>query len=297
MMKRSRIICVLLTALAAVTSVPSYGLGTETFGNKPLPEGNYKDWPGIVPVANHVTRVYQSWVNGNEHFYYAGDIAALNDTLAKFAVVNVPVKEVVLRPGPGEVKSFDQTKKVSFNWSLHVVGGIAKHVTALNKGTKVWSPNPVLTVYLDRTFDLKRLSIPQGVEVKALGELKRAMREGLTSTDKTVRGWGAGQLAQLDPYDVESRDAIAALLKDQDDWVRMNAVGAITLFGSKARAAIPLLKAATRSSYPQMKERAQESIEAIEGAEDRTAEEREHRRLDATIQRFVGSLNQPKTAG
>ena len=64
-----------------------------------------------MPVVNHTSRVYHTWVNGNEHFYYQGNLDALNDTLRKFAQEKA-VREVVLRPGPGMTTSFDRTKKI-----------------------------------------------------------------------------------------------------------------------------------------------------------------------------------------
>jgi hypothetical protein len=276
-----------LTVSLIASAAGARALGTETFGNGPLNGANYGTWPGVMSLANHTTRVYHTWVNGNEHFYYSGDVSQLNDALQKFGEVKAPVKEVLLRPAPGEVKTFDQKRAIGFNWSLHLTGGIAEHLLTREKGEKVWTPNPELTIYVDRGLDLQRLVIPNGLTLKTVQERSQSMREGLTSTDKTVRGWGAGQLASLDPYDTGNRDAVAKLLQDPDDWVRMNALGAITLFGAKARTALPLLRAALTAEYPQMKERAQESIELIEKADDRTAAEREHRRIDEQIRAFV----------
>jgi len=54
---------------------------------------------------------------------------------------------------------------------------------------------------------------------------------GLASTENHVRGWGAGRLARLDPYDQESMKAIARLLDDEEWWVRLCAVGALGTFG------------------------------------------------------------------
>src|SRR5436309_2184984 len=78
----------------------AWALGEEDFGNAALNEANFQDWPGIMPLVNHPSRVYHTWVNGNEHFYYRGDIAALNDALRKFAASKAEVHEVLLRPPP-----------------------------------------------------------------------------------------------------------------------------------------------------------------------------------------------------
>lgn len=71
--------------LAAATAGGALALGEEDFGNKPLNAANFTDWPEIMPVVNHTSRVYHVWVNGNEYMYSAGDVAALNDTLQNLA--------------------------------------------------------------------------------------------------------------------------------------------------------------------------------------------------------------------
>jgi hypothetical protein len=281
-----------LTSLFAVTAMLAFSSaanarGMETFGNKPLNSANYTEWPGIMETVNDTHRVYSSWVNGNEFFYYDGDVAAINEALEKFSGVQNQNKSVLFRPGSGEVTSFDRRKKMKFRWNLHVMGGISKHVTTLEKGDKVWNPDPVLTVYVDKTIDLEKLVIPKDLKVTRLAVVKARVLDGLTSSDKTVRGWGCGELASLDPYDSASRDAIAALLKDPDDWVKLNAAGAIALFGKKAATALPALRSALASKDEQLRTTAQKTIEEIEKAPDRSAEERDRKAIEAQIEKAI----------
>ena len=66
-MKRSVLGRALLASLVLIACCgPARALGTEDFGNAPLNAANYTDWPGIMPVVNHPSRVYHWWVNGNE---------------------------------------------------------------------------------------------------------------------------------------------------------------------------------------------------------------------------------------
>ncbi len=193
----------LVTLMLAVCCRTAGALLGKNVGNTPLNAANYKDWPGIMPVVNHASRVYHRWVNGNEHFYYRGDTAALNDTLRKFAQVKSAV-----RGGPaartGSDPSFDRTQQVPFGWNLHLVGGIARHLTTLEQGDKIWRPHPVLSIYVGGDIDLRKMRVPPGVTMVSHSALKQRTREALQSTDKTVRGWGAGELADLDPDDARS---------------------------------------------------------------------------------------------
>ena len=80
----------------------------------------------------------------------------------------------------------------------------------------VWPRHPVLSVYAGGEVDLEKLEFPKDLIVVSVNAVKTRTREGLKSTDKTVRGWGCGELAALDPYDDISRKAIS--LKRSKPW-------------------------------------------------------------------------------
>jgi hypothetical protein len=273
-----------LLALCPVSKV--WALGMEDFGNKPLSEANYKDWQGIMPLLNHPSRVYHWWVNGNEEFYYQGDTTVLNDALQNFAAVKTEVHEVLLQPGPGIAHSFNHTKTIPYNWNLHIVGGISRHLTKLPLGDKIWSKSPTMTVCIGGDIALDRIEIPTGISIVDLSDLSRRYREALTSKDTTVRGWGAGHLARLDPYNTDNLGAIAKLLKDEDDWVRLNAVGAVATFGKKTESVLPTLREMLPTQNKQLKTRVEKTIQAIQQAEDTTAAEQEHRLIQEKIREF-----------
>jgi hypothetical protein len=280
---------VLGALLFAACCRPAAALGMEDFGNKPLSEANYKEWPGIMGVVNHPSRVYHWWVNGNEEFYFLGDMAALNETLRLFAEAKSEGREVVLRPGPGVTRSFDRSQTIAFGWDLHLIGGIARHESTLDQGDKVWPLHPVLTLYVGGVVDLEKLQVPPGLPVISVSEVKRRTLAGLKSTDPGVRGWTNGVLAELDPYDAESRDAIAGMLKDKDNWVRLNAVHSLEFLGQKAQPALPQLRATMQTDDAQLKEAVQKAIQTIEKAEDVGPAEKVHRETMERIQRFLAA--------
>ena len=254
--------------------------GQETYGNETLSTANYTDWPGIEPVINDEHRTYHTWVNGNEHFYYRGDTAALNDFLKRFATAGT-TREVVLRPAPAATKTF-KGDPVEFDWMLHLVGGIAKHMTTLDKGDKVWPKHPVMHVYVGETIKLDELVIPKGVPAIGLAELKARHRDALDSTDKSVRGWSNGNLARLDRYDEQSAAAIAKNLAAEDGWVRTNAVLALAHFGAHAKATLPALRKARDDAGETLQQQIDDTIATIEQAEtDEAAAEKHAKSLRA----------------
>jgi len=290
--------CLVLLSLASCFPSQAWALGEEHFGNAPLNELNYREWPGIMPLVNHPSRVYQTWVNGNEHFYYRGDAAALTDALRKFAARDAKLHEVVLRPGPGVVKSFSGAMTIPFGWNLHIQGGISRGTTELDMASLVWPKDPVLTVYIDRDFDLAKLEVPKNVSLVTTAELSRRCRQAIAkSSDTTVRGWGAGQLARIDPYSSENMAAIAKLLSDKDNWVRLNAAGALAVFGKKATPLVPKLRQSLTSGDKRLAEAAQRTIAKIEQSGDTAAEEREYQAIQAKIARFVDAWNKPRAKG
>ena len=162
MRRHSLAVASVVFAIGLLVSTRAWGLGSEEFGNKALPDANYKDWKGIMPVINDESRVYQQWVNGNEHFYYSGKTKALNAALAHFAKVGVKNHVVVLRNGAGSAQTFQQLV-IPYNWQLHVIGGIAKIKAVDDVEDLDWQQDPVLTIYLGDGIELKSLEIPDGV--------------------------------------------------------------------------------------------------------------------------------------
>ncbi|MGI8981518.1 MAG: HEAT repeat domain-containing protein [Pirellulaceae bacterium] len=287
--------CGVLAFLAFLSAERAWGLGTETIGNEPLHEANYTEWKGIMPVINDKTRVYSNWVNGNERFFYKSTTKELNAALVEFARIEVEglpagkstVHEVLLRPGPGITQTFDR-KEIPFHWELHIHGGISKHLLTLDKGDEVWNRDPRLTIYVGGDFDLAKLEIPKGVTLLDIPTLSKRVAAGIAaSKDKTVRGWGCGQLTSLDHFSADNMQAVAKMLDDEDSWVRLNAAGSLPLFGKKAAPHLPALRECLVSEDRGLKTRAQAAIVEIEQAEDKTKEEKESTAGQKAIAQFL----------
>lgn len=276
---------ILLAVVLLNSGAKAWALGFEDFGNKPLNALNYQNWQGITPLLNLPGRVYHSEVNGNEYFYYRGDTATLNDALRKFVGVKTDIHELLLRPGTGIAHSFDGTT-IQFQWDLHLVGGVCRVLPTLVQGEKIWPKSPLIAVYVNGEIDLAKLEIPQGVSVLTLSDLSRRYRKALTSNDKTVRGWGAGELAALDPYDTENLAAIATLLKDKDDWVRSNVALSLARFGKKAESLLPALQGLLSTTDKNLKAAVEKAIKEIQQAKYTTAAEGEHREMLKKISQF-----------
>ena len=284
-----------LAILGSLTAQKAWGLGDETIGNEPLHEANYGDWKGIMPVINDKARVYSNWVNGNEHLFYKSTTKELNAALVEFAKIEVEaqpagkntVHEVLLRPAPGLAHTFDR-KEVPHNWELHIHGGISKHLLTLDKGDQVWNKDPRLTIYIGGDIDLAKLEIPKGVTLLDIPTLSKRVAAGIAaSKDKTVRGWGCGELTSLDHFSAENLNAVAKMLDDEDSWVRLNAAGALPLYGKKAALHLPALRECLVSEDQGLKTRAQAAIVEIEQAEDKSKEEKESTAGQKTIAEFL----------
>ncbi len=241
-------------------------MGEEHFGNQPLAETNYTSWPDVVPLVNAKNRVYHQWVNGDENFFYRGSTDDLNAAIKDFAKVKSDKLEVVLRPGPGIAKTFSPEKTVPFDWNLHLVGGIAAHMSTRDQGQQIWSTYPVLTIYVDEQIELNKIQIPKELKVTELAELKQRALKCLKSTDMTVRGWSCGYLAGLDKYDQEVMKRVAELLADDDNWVRLNAAGSLASYGVIAKSVLPKLEQLADTDDAQLRERVEKTIASIKQA-------------------------------
>jgi hypothetical protein len=265
-----------------------WGLGQEHVGNEPLADANYTNWPNVMPVINDTHRVYHRWVNGNEHFFFKGDTLALNTVLKKFAAIEADRLTVVLRPAPGKTSSFLKDRTFTFNWNLHLLGGIAKHMSTLEFGSNIWDPNPYLHVYVGDAIKLDEIEIPEGVKVLEIANLQIRYAKCLASSNQTVRGWSCGEIARLDPYDSDAMRKIAARLDDQVDWVKLNAAGALSQFTSTAEEVIEKLQA-VRTDDKQLQERITTSIESLRKVQPNQTARKEYQQLLASIHAFVVS--------
>ena len=261
-------------------------LGEESFGNTPMANANIGAWPDVLPVINDTHRVYCSWVNGNENFYIRGNTAALNVALKNFALIDAESLTVILRPAPGSVNSFRSDQTFVFNWQLHLLGGIAKHMSTRDQGSNVWNPDPELIIYVGDKILLNSSEIPENLNVLQLVDLKQRCAKGLNSTHTDVRGWNCEALASLDSYDEASMLKITSMLEDSDDWAKLNAVGALSEFSVHRTSVLNSLQA-VNTNDERLKERIEFSLKKINVADVPDDARKSHQSLLRAISRFV----------
>lgn len=283
----------LILTLSIFTGTDVFGVGIETFGNKPLFENNFSDWPNAMPVINDTHRVYHRWVNGDENFHFRGNTEALNLALKSFAQVKAEKRLVILRPAPGRVSSFGGEQKFVFNWQLHLLGGIAEHMSRLDQGGNVWDPNPELIIYVGGDIILDRIEIPKSVEVLQLADLKARYEKSLRSTDETVRGWTCGRIASLDPYDATSMQKIAEMLNDESDWVKLNAASALRGFTIHAVEAERLLRLVETENV-KLKDRVESTVKKLQETKTSTEERDAHAKILSEIATFIEARHDSK---
>lgn len=279
-------------ALTLLAVSKAWGLGFEGFGNEPLTHHNYVDWPNVLPVTRHAPGVSRL-VNGGERFCFHGDTAALNVALKNFAAIKADRLTVVLRPGPGKGSSLKGDKLFGFNWDLHLLGGVSKHLSTLELGSNVWDPNPQTYVYVGQEIKLTEIEIPDGVEVLEIADLQTRYAKCLASKEDTVREWCCGSIARLDSYNSDSMEQVARTLDDEDDWVKLNAAGAMSLFTGVADQAIEKLKA-VKTDNAELRQRIQKSIERLQQERLDDASRKEHEQALASVHAFVTAQRQSK---
>lgn len=240
-------------------------MGEETIGNKPFGGANYKAWPGVLPVINNKSRVYHTWVNGDERFYFSPTTEQLNQLLADFGKLKGK-REVLIVPQTKNISTFDQKRNFEFNCQLHLVGGIAKHMAGKAIGNIYLPLEPQLTIHVTPKTDLDKLTIPESVTLVSLAEIKARYKSGLDGTAQEVRGLGLGFFVGADPYDGESLRTVAKLIVDADQWVALNAISYIGKFGPKAKDHLATLQIIAESETGNNAKKAKKMIREIEGS-------------------------------
>ena len=191
-------------------------------------------------------------------------------------------------PGPGKAMTLEGTE-VAFDWRVHFNGGIAAHMATLDKGANIWATHPILTIQVTDKIDLDSLSIPENVTVLQVADLTKRYLECLSSTDKTVRGWCCSHLAPLAKLDVQVSQHVARLLADEDAWVQLNALGAVTMLDSPSQHVDTLKKLIVDGEY-QVKEKAQAvltGIQELSAESNDKANTKEKKRLEQTLEKIA----------
>lgn len=289
----------LATAVFSVAVPAAFGMATEDVGNDPLLEVNYGQWQGtnIMPVINHTSRVYHTWVNGNEHFYYQGDGKALSDFLTKYAFVWVSPKEIVIRPGPGGTSTF-QGNPVRYDWRLHLLTGlVAAHFEA-RPGSEIelGEINPTLTIFVGSgNFQLKDVHIPAGITLVGPDQLRERYLTGLKSSDADLRKRAVRALVALDPANAENIPVFLKMLGEGGNGAYAAAEG-LQMMGANAKTAVPAMREMLSGSDELVRTRILDAIDAIEAAPDTTEKDAARRAILAEIKAFIVVTNQTHAA-
>jgi hypothetical protein len=135
-----------LTLLLTTLPARAFALATEHHGNQPIGPG-WSIPADVLAVANLPSRVYWREINGNPQFFFRGNIEALNRTLEQFARIG-GAKEVLLLPGPSNVRTLSERQRVPCDWDLQAPGGFYAHAARAEKGTEVHVKHPRLTIYV-----------------------------------------------------------------------------------------------------------------------------------------------------
>lgn len=282
-------------ALGLAAPLVASPMGEEELGNKPV--SAQPGWAGgVVDAVNLESRVYRVWVNGNESFFFRGKTADLNRALAKFAAIRSEGLEIVLLPSRGGTRTFDGSA-VDCDWELKVPSGIYLSMGRREKGTRVFTTRPTLTVSLgSRRLELETIEIPPGATVLGEEDLVARYLEGLQSDDPHVAGHAAYLLGAHGDA-LESIDPIVKCLASDESYVRRCAASCLGRLGKRAAPAIPRLEVClNREDNENARTSYRDAIGAIEAAceaDTGTEAGRDRGRLRAAIRAWLARRSAP----
>ncbi len=164
-MKASRLFGFVIGLLVTVQT--SHGMRTSRIGPdsaNPHPTTEQQDWPkGLVELVWRESRVYSVWVNGNENFYFKADAKEINELIRLFSQARMRDHELIIKTGKPKVKSF-KSDEFEYNVNLHIIAGIAMHMT--RRADEPRTHEPPLTIYVDPDGDhawLKTIHLPANI--------------------------------------------------------------------------------------------------------------------------------------
>jgi len=238
---------------------------SQTSGNEAKTEN--PRWPkGLLEVVNLESRVYATEWRGfggvDEHFYYRGDAQALNEALRKFAGIGTDLREVVIRPGPGEAKALEPGRRVQCDWQVDFPSSLMREGGS-------FSNDPVMRVYATAGLvELDQVQMPAGLTVLELRDLLDRHVAALKSEDSGARYRGAYRLGEMVALSEYAIPPLMDALKDESEGVRRQAAASLSRFGTRAIVALPRLREALEQASGASKEALEQAVAAIEDSED-----------------------------
>ena len=163
-----KILTAYFTALLFLAA-PAYPLGMDTGTQPAVPQ---EGWPkGAVELANDPHRVSGYWVNQSDVFFFAGDTAAFNAFLARYAALSGEETPhlLTIQPGPGATtKLAEKEPKIHYDWFMEIT-------RAGWDGEQRYHPDPKIDRFPVRVriglatggaVDLKAVELPANVDLK-----------------------------------------------------------------------------------------------------------------------------------
>lgn len=140
----------LLAATLLLMPSQGFGLGMEQFGSA-LEQGHptveQPGWPaGMIKVVDHNSRIYSTWVNGGENFYYKANHREVLELVELFSEMRLRDHVVTIKPGPLRTKSF-HGEGIVCNVTLEYLGGIVGAMRRAGDEAKTFEPT--LVIYVD----------------------------------------------------------------------------------------------------------------------------------------------------
>lgn len=162
----------IVLCIALLFPVPVFPLGMDT-GTQPAVQ--QEGWPkGAVDLANDPSRVSGYWVNQSDVFFFAGNTAAFNAFLARYAALSGEETPHILtiQPGPGvTTKLGEKEPKIHYVWFMEIT-------RAGWDGEQHYNPDPKIDRFAVRVritlatggaVELKDIALPANVDLKTKG--------------------------------------------------------------------------------------------------------------------------------
>jgi HEAT repeat protein len=127
--------------------------------------------------------------------------------------------------------------------------------------------------------DLQEVKVPAGVTVLEVQDLLRRYREQLKSDDPITRGLATSGLGGLARYADVVPELVEVLKRDQHEYVRRCAAGALSRLGKRAAPALPLLQAGLKDPDVNVRRAFEYAINQIESAQEERLDKEQDKRV------------------
>ncbi len=266
-----------IAVLSIALSLSVHAMQEMAWGKYPIHPDD--KWPkGLLEAVDQESRFCSEYGNFDwVAFHYQGNEESLSLALRKFAGIDAPRLEIIIKPGPFKLKRppgvGEAAREYACIWTIVYEGeyGSAKSWN-FQVGKQSLSEHPTMTIYVGSGVKLDEVEVPPGVVLIHMGDMLQRYTEGLDCENDWIRQYASALILKMGPFVKDAPKIAIRMLADKSADVRRHVSVFTGYMGKRAESVLPMLeKLAEDDPQEKVRKAAFKAIDKIKSDEAQDA--------------------------